>query len=67
MGKGICADDYVGDRRAQEMFRLMMGGSSEGELPIDIRRRLDSQNFRRKKKRAAHSSPQKLKPLDGGL
>ena len=29
MGKGICADSYVGDREAQELFRREMGGSGE--------------------------------------
>ncbi|MBR0059846.1 MAG: hypothetical protein IJP68_00040 [Selenomonadaceae bacterium] len=46
MGKGICADSYVGDRQAQERFRDFFGGSSE--LPIDIRRRLDRQKLRKK-------------------
>jgi len=65
MGKGICAEDYVGNRTAQEAFRLMMGGSSEGELPIDIRRRLDAQESRRRKKKDAlrHKN---LSPLTGG-
>lgn len=44
MGKGITADSYVGNRRAQEQFRRFFGGSDE--LPIDIQKRLE----RRKKK-----------------
>ena len=54
MGKGICADCYVGNRRLQELFRLEMGGSSE--LPIDIRRRLDSSTRpRRRQKKNKHA------------
>ena len=47
MGKGICSNDYVGNRKAQELFRREMGGSSE--LPMDIQRRLDSLKRRKKK------------------
>ena len=41
MGKGICADCYVGDRKAQEEFRITFGGF--GELPCDIQKRLERQ------------------------
>lgn len=60
MGKGICADSYVGNRELQELFRLRMGGS--GELPIDIRRRLDRQEYRQLKrhhKKTARANEQK--------
>ena len=50
MGKGICADCYVGDRVAQELFRREMGGS--GEYPYQIRERLDRSSRRRVVKKA---------------
>ncbi len=52
MGKGICADYYVGDRAAQIMFARLFGGS--GELPIDIALRRSAR--RRKKKKPAQGS-----------
>ncbi|MBR0287696.1 MAG: hypothetical protein IJQ82_01830 [Selenomonadaceae bacterium] len=48
MGKGICSDDYVGNRAAQEEFRNFYGGSAE--LPMDIQRRLDGGNVDEKEK-----------------
>ena len=53
MGKGITADYYVGNRRAQEQFRRFFGGSDE--LPIDIQKRLE----RRKKNIARNRRGQK--------
>ena len=54
MGKGICADYYIGDRAAQIMFARLFGGS--GELPIDIAARLRRSARRRKKKKPAQGS-----------
>ena len=56
MGKGICADCYVGNRQAQENFRLFYGGSEE--LPCEIQRRLDRQK-RRKKNNARRQAGRK--------
>ena len=53
MGKGICADCYVGNRRAQELFQKNFGGSDE--LTIDIQKRLE----RRKKNIARNRRGQK--------
>ena len=53
MGKGICADSYVSDREAQELFRREMGGS--GEYPYQIRQRLDRPKRRKKAVLAKHS------------
>lgn len=46
MGKGICADSYVGDKEAQYWWRIHNGGS--GEYPWEIRKRLDRKKSRRK-------------------
>ena len=41
MGQGICADCYVGNRKAQEEWRITFGGS--GEYPWEIQLRLERQ------------------------
>ena len=51
MGKGICADCYVGDRDAQIKFARMFGGS--GQLPIDIAASLRRPRRRKKKEARA--------------
>mgnify|MGYP007069901573 CR=1 FL=1 len=62
MGKGICADSYVGDRAAQELFRLNMGGSPE--LPCDMQKRLERQErwlkAKRRQKNNARSTGQNV-------
>ena len=60
MGKGICADSYVGDREAQELFRREMGGS--GEYPYQIRQRLDRPKRRKKAVHAKHSDKKNYCP-----
>lgn len=62
MGKGICADCYVGDRDAQINFARMFGGS--GQLPIDIAASLRRPR-RRKKKRSPRRAQNNLSR--GGL
>ena len=50
MGKGICANSYVGKRDAQIAFARFFGST---HLPIDIQRRLERLARRKKKARVA--------------
>ena len=58
MGKGICADSYVGKPDEQYWFRITFGGS--GEYPREIRKRLDEAKRKKNNRSRARRAKKRI-------